>query len=236
MKLKKVFLVGAGGTSYHLAQALAMQLLVSAPEATVTIIDFDIVSDSNITRQYLPQHIGKYKAVVLKEIMEQTRPGKINCILDAWTKTPCLRAMNEVDLADDEFILLIGAPDNNATRKELTLAVREFQGNVIYITPGNGTVTGQISTMGHINGKPVGLDFIEFLPEIAKPRDFIPRPGGCYEEIDTTPQLVRANKMAAALTLYAIGSLLDDGIVVSEVHFSKPTMVEKVFDVPKIEA
>lgn len=230
MKLKKVFMVGAGGTAFHLAEALAMRLLVSAPEAYVNIIDFDKISDSNVTRQYLAEHIGQYKARVLRDRMNSIIAGRVSCILDAWNLESALSCLNRQELAEDEYVMVLGCPDNHATRKEMTLLVREFKGNVIFITAGNGTHTGQVMSFGKVGGRYVGVDLIDMYPEIANPTDQIPIPGGCVEQIASSPQIVEANKMAATLILWTVGSILTEGILPSDMFFSQPLRVDKVFE------
>ena len=68
----KVLVIGAGGLGCPAAQYLA-----AAGVGTLGIADYDVVSLSNLHRQvlYTPKDIGKKKAVVATERLQQQNPG-----------------------------------------------------------------------------------------------------------------------------------------------------------------
>jgi adenylyltransferase/sulfurtransferase len=71
LKAAKVLVIGAGGLGCPV-----LQYLTAAGVGTIGIIDFDVVDETNLQRQILftTNDIGKNKAIVAKERLEQLNP------------------------------------------------------------------------------------------------------------------------------------------------------------------
>lgn len=71
LKQSRVLLIGAGGLGCTVAEALTRAGL-----GCLHIVDFDIVSISNVQRQiaFLPEHVGKFKVEVLAQRLRQINP------------------------------------------------------------------------------------------------------------------------------------------------------------------
>lgn len=74
--LSRVLLVGAGGTGSEFVHAL----LLSSFSGHLSVVDFDIIELSNLSRQtyFSEKHIGKYKAAIISEKIELLSNGKIS--------------------------------------------------------------------------------------------------------------------------------------------------------------
>lgn len=71
LKIARVLVIGAGGLGCPI-----LQYLTAAGVGTIGIVDFDVVDESNLQRQILftINDIGKNKAIVAKERLEQLNP------------------------------------------------------------------------------------------------------------------------------------------------------------------
>ena len=106
-----------------------------------------------------------------------------------------------------ELVILIGAVDNNRSRKlchEVFLQARDL----IYIDSGNGEYTGQIvcgvRRAGKTFYKPVGMLY----PEVNDPEDLFPTEVSCAEASVSAPQSIVANLMAATAVVTMIYNIL----------------------------
>src|SRR5690349_4542164 len=95
----KVLIVGAGGLGCPCAQ-----YLVSSGIGELTIVDFDIVSVSNLHRQVLfnAEDVGKGKAeVAVKKLRELNRSIKVNAIVEKITAKNIFEIMDSYDVVVD---------------------------------------------------------------------------------------------------------------------------------------
>ena len=106
-----------------------------------------------------------------------------------------------------ELVILIGAVDNNRSRKlchDVFLKAREL----VYIDSGNGEYTGQIvcgiRRAGKTMYQPVGMLY----PEVNSPEDLMPTEVSCAETSVSAPQTIVANLMAATAVVTMIYNIL----------------------------
>ncbi len=133
LSLKKVAIIGSGGLGCSLAIALGASGI-----GEFTFVDFDEVGVHNIHRQigFKVGDDGKYKAEVLKELVEQRCP---------YTKvTAFTKSFEEFAKQDLEFDLIIDATDNLPVRASINKycleknipwiygSVEEFHGQVCF--------------------------------------------------------------------------------------------------------
>ena len=150
---KKVAIIGSGGLGSSLGFALGASGI-----GEFALVDFDTVSVSNIHRQiaFKTADEGKYKANVLKELIESRCP---------FTKaTAYIESFDEFAKRDLKFDLVIDATDNLPTRAAINSwcqknnqiwlygSVEEFHGQVCLFEKSSYEAVFQIT-----NRKPNGI-------------------------------------------------------------------------------
>lgn len=204
-------LVGLGGTGSALAIPLTRLLkyhsLVTLKE--VVLYDADKVNDSsNLERQsFTSLDVGKSKGhVMLMQLVKIIREVDFkNTYLnyDKYTKVLENRPTGSLTFT-------IACVDNNATRNHLLKAIKDSNVNCIFISPGNDLTTGQVLTWAKLEGIEYGTYPLDLFPDLAKPKDHIPRVKGCQEETVSTPQLLTTNLFGANCVLLNIQNILDN--------------------------
>jgi sulfur-carrier protein adenylyltransferase/sulfurtransferase len=99
LRQAKVLIVGAGGLGCPSAQ-----YLTSTGVGTIGIADFDVVSISNLHRQilYTPNDVGKQKAILACERLQQQNPGvKLIPHTDKITSDNVLEIVGQYDIVVD---------------------------------------------------------------------------------------------------------------------------------------
>jgi hypothetical protein len=209
-------LIGAGGTGAILAPLLA-RLLLHHPNSApaLTVVDADTYEERNSTRQPCgPEQAGLNKA--------------------AWIQTLCAQQGLEVNAtaayADELLIarflhrtrcaLVITAVDNTATRAAVLRQFDRFDGDFVFLNPGNadaegvpegeaGPIQGQVMIWARIGGVEIGADPRLLYDDLANPLDSLPTVGSCQAQLPSAPQLLAANALAAAHTLTLLQNFLD---------------------------
>lgn len=214
-----VLLVGLGGTGSFLAEPLVRILRYheKTKDAPPDIIfaDADNLEDSNLVRQLFPQD-----AVGLNKAEYQARRLAYLLPLAAYTDEYLDKLGTKKLLMKYKRPLVICCVDNHASRLAILEALTEMRCDFVWLSPGNGLNRGQAWLLARQEGQLYGRDPRKTNPEFAKPLDSIPRRGGCMLNAVSTPQLITANMMAAAVTASLIQNLLDGGNVHSDVEFS----------------
>lgn len=213
MQFKSTLIIGAGGTGQQLIPPLVRLLKYHSHGCEdVTIYDGDAFEDHNIERQVAST--GD-KAAIINDILKQQglsadcRPRYVSrLILEKY-----LERYNETDGA----VLVIAAVDNDASRKMIIETLEASTTDFLFVTPGNSdaadaetSIKGNVLWFGREDGKTIGISPTILFPNIERPTDAIPRRGGCIEQAPSTPQLITANALAAALTLAVIQNFLDE--------------------------
>ena len=219
MKFKHVFVIGLGGTGSHLIGPL-VQLMRFHPEGTneFTLIDGDDYELGNAKRQVIKNGwVGTNKAQATADRLGRETIRVIPKFID---KNSFTKIVNKEVSKDDSF-LVIPTVDNNATRKAILEALDEGgYTNFVWASPGNGFDTGQLVLYIKENGVALTLHPTLKCPNLANPRDAIPAEDGCERHINSSPQLITANFLAAGITLTAISNMLDEKGWYEEYHFN----------------
>lgn len=194
---KNIKVVGLGGIGGWLVDPLCMHLNNSKDNYNVTLIDGDSFEQRNAERQLFPR-LGN-KAEIECERLRETYPK-----IHFHAKTQYLNADNVIRNIREDDIVFLGV-DNHATRKIVSDRCEELD-NVTLISGGNEYTDGNVIYYGRCEGKDVGKPPTKLFPKIAKPEDVIPsaddvRPLGCETQIQSAPQLVFTNNLAAAMML-----------------------------------
>ena len=222
----KVVMLGAGGTGAHIAPHLYRLLYALERPVKFIICDGDKVEPKNLVRQNFTQaDLGENKARVIAERYSEAFgletsyvPSFIESVerLEELVKPEIIYTGRDVHNGEGgllvretvpELVILIGAVDNNRSRKlchEVFLQARDL----IYIDSGNGEYTGQIvcgvRRAGKTFYKPVGMLY----PEVNDPEDLFPTEVSCAEASVSAPQTIVANLMAATAVVTMIYNIL----------------------------
>lgn len=234
----KIIMLGAGGTGGHIAPHLYRLLYTLERPVKVIIADGDLVEQKNLVRQnFIAADLGRNKAQVIAQRYVAAFGMEAQYIPDFIENEERLLKLVEPerlpawlypDLQPQELSILIGAVDNNRSRK-LCHQVFQKSENLIYIDSGNGEYTGQvvcgIRRKGRTYYKPVGSVY----PDVLEETDKFPTQLSCAEAAVSAPQ----SMAAAAVVAYIYNILVLGNIEVKNVTFStrtvnvKPVMSQK---------
>ena len=115
--------------------------------------------------------------------------------------------------------VLVLSVDNDATRKICYDALDEVPGlNVAVIDPGNDLWTGHVNLWVRMMKNESFLHPREKYGQLKQPKDRPPG-GGCGEAVESTPQLITANKQAATVCLHMMIAMMHDEDLCDEVSF-----------------
>ena len=202
----KIVMLGAGGTGAHIAPHLYRLLYALERPVKFIICDGDKVEPKNLVRQnFTEADLGENKARVIAERYSDVFGLETSYIPrfieDAGQLEELLRPEvfrhyvygSEPNtgrwVTNSELVILIGAVDNNKSRKlchEVFLRARDL----VYIDSGNGEYTGQIvcgiRRAGKTVYKPVGMLY----PEVSTPEDLFPTEVSCAEASVSAPQTI----------------------------------------------
>lgn len=215
-------LIGAGGTGTHLLPALS-RLLAYHPAAPkrLIVMDGDTYEPHNAERQlgYMPDTNKAAAAVdflITPDIRERLEVVAEPKYADTYN-VGVLLAEHRRSGTELPFIVLC-AVDNHATRKMVLDMLDQSEMPYLYISPGNDFDTGRVLVFGRTERKePICADPREVYPDIGNPTDRRPSNNrrGCFEEQESTPQLITANAMAATLTLHFLECFLSERFIYS---------------------
>ena len=203
----KIVMLGAGGTGGHIAPHLYRLLYALERPVRFILCDGDIVEEKNLVRQnFTPADLGENKAKVLAERYSSVFGMETEYVPEFIESGERLLSM----LRAQELVILIGAVDNNKSRK-LCHEVFYKLDDLIYIDSGNGMHTGQIvcgiRSGGRTFYRPVGAAF----PEVLQDTDKFPTELSCAEASVSAPQSIAANITAATAVVDMIYNILTVG-------------------------
>ncbi|MDR0863024.1 MAG: ThiF family adenylyltransferase [Oscillospiraceae bacterium] len=240
----KIVMLGAGGTGAHIAPHLYRLLYSVERPVRVIIADGDAVEEKNLVRQnFAFADIGVNKARVIAERYASAFKLEAEYIPDFIENAERLRELvtpleyrvprnDWRDKYERETVILIGAVDNNKSRRlchEVFMCARDL----VYIDSGNGEFSGQVvcgvRRGGRTMSKPVGLLY----PDVLTETDKFPSELSCTEASVSAPQAITANLTAAT----AVVDLLYNILVVGENRVESVTFSTKSVNVqPKLKA
>ena len=222
MQINSTTIIGAGGTGQYLIPGL-LRMLKYHPSGTtdVTVYDGDDFEEHNGERQV---HTSGSKADRMNELLEQQLLAPV-CKNQYVSK----QLFDAIRVRDERrgtgLRLVVGAVDNDATRRMVINSLLDHPGDFLFVTPGNSdaedpdaAIKGNVLWFGRVNGEQVGVNPAILFPNIESPQDFIPRKGGCLEHAESAPQLIAANALAAAYTLTVVQNFLDDRMPLQASH------------------
>ena len=227
----KIIVIGAGGTGGWIIPHLYRIGAAARREIRVIICDGDIVESKNLIRQnFIVQDIGENKAKVLAEryssafgIETEYIPGYIETaeelrelILPDYVQ----HGFSYCEGAEHQRVILIGAVDNNKSRK-LCNEVFKTVNNLVYIDSGNGESTGQVVCGIRQKSRTVYKPVCSLYPEMLNDEDKFPSELSCADRNESAPQSITANLFAANAVVSFLYNLLIVGeLTTRHVHFS----------------
>jgi hypothetical protein len=222
MRFKHVFVVGVGGTGSHLIGPL-VQLMKFHPDGTneFTLIDGDIYEESNSTRQvFAANDLGKNKAAATVERLRERYGMETIKAIPQFIDKEKFSKLLEATVGKDDNFLVVPCVDNHATRKAILDALEEGEyKNFVWISPGNSFDKGMVVLHIKEDGEPLTVPPTAKYKHLAEPEDVIPSAEGCEAHINSSPQLIIANFLAAGATLISISNMLDEKGWYEEYHF-----------------
>lgn len=188
--MKKVYLVGAGGTGSYIAPVLARMLALKPDEVEeLVIIDRDKLEESNLERQLYPfEGIGMAKASLLVKSIEQFCEQPCRAVID-WLTV-------ETPMPPESFI--ISCTDNHPARLAVLEICDATESEAVLC--GNETFSAEAFYYHH-SWKGGPLDPRVRYPELLTDKRDDPTRPPCNsdEAIQDNPQLAQANAMSASL-------------------------------------
>ncbi len=216
-----IVMLGAGGTGGYAAPHIYRLAHTLSRHVCFMIADGDIVEEKNLVRQnFIHADLGRNKAAVLAERYASAFGMEIAYSPEFIENEEALTQMLTPATRLNELVILIGAVDNNKSRRMCHNVFARAQ-DMVYIDSGNGQYTGQVVCGIRRNGrtyyKPVGTLY----PDILEDTDKFPTELSCAEAAVSAPQSVVANVMAAtAILSYLYDILVLGDITVRNVTFS----------------
>ena len=220
----KIIMLGAGGTGSYIAMHLYRLLYCLDRRVRIIIADGDSVEKKNLIRQHFTAaDLGVNKAKVLAERYAAAFSMKAEYIPDFIEDKERLfglitpdrvpidkkdgKAYGNSGLSLDETVILIGAVDNNKSRRLCNEAFYESN-DLIYIDSGNGEFNGQVVCGIRRNGKTVYKPVGYVYPDILEDTDKFPTELSCAEASVSSPQTITANMTAAAVVVNLLYNIL----------------------------
>jgi len=197
---KNVYIIGLGGIGSCLCEPICRFLNYQndAGDYTITLIDGDQYSRSNLTRQYFhDSDIDENKAKIQYDMMKKKF---YNISLDY--KDIYLNEQNIKDLIQDNSIIL-GGVDNHKTRHLIQKYAEYVLHNVLYISGGNDYYIGDIFVYAKKNGEQLSPTIYQNNKDIMFPTDKLPDELGCDELVESEPQLLFTNGTASMCIQWA---------------------------------
>ena len=255
--------IGGGGNGGPLVQKLARTIFAksgteqrvaydptpSSKYRSYVIVDGDHVEERNMLRQpFIQDDVGRYKAEVLAERYSEAYGISIyskNQYIDSVEDLNdiCKAAVEiaaNVYSGDRVVPILIGAVDNNATRK----IMHDFfmsQKQIIYIDAGVDPVVGDTEEekfesgySGHvvcglrIKGRTILEPVASVYPQILEDKDSLTPTQACGVTVVDYPQRMQSNETAALiLHSYLNNIIFDDAILTHYTNFNAQTMTSR---------
>ena len=204
------------------------RLLYHHPSGTPHMVlrDGDTFEARNDGRQMsCPALEGQHKVEVLSGMILSQVHDSFEVVTDTLWITGMESALPllfdaKKEQGPDEYLLIVNAVDNDATRAMIYDAIDEVpKVNVLVIDPANDLITGNVMCwIRDSQGNEPFLHPRERYKQIKEPKDRPPG-GGCAEQTESTPQLITANMMAATIALHMVWVFLEGGVLADEAHF-----------------
>lgn len=216
-------IIGCGGTGGYLIEHLARLLNAKAEAHAISLVDGDRVEEKNLLRQsFYVDDLGLNKAESLGNRIIKTYPHLTEenvLIAPAYLKNET-EIHQLLDYVPNALPIIIGAVDNNSTRRLIDSALANYEKPVLWLDAGNNLRNGQVFTSS-FNTESLetssdaiqNKDFpshIQDFPESFPEDGLHPSDISCAEHVESAPQAMIANVFAGDL-LFALANKLLNG-------------------------
>lgn len=176
----RVAIVGCGGITNYLYDWLVRYLISREESSDLFLIDGDDIESSNTSRQWFRDAIGRNKAEVAKETIDNKlkAPNLTVHALPSYINSKTIDTHRAVWLK--EGIVVLACVDNNGTRVFLEDLVSKFR-NAALICGGNDESSGQAQIYLRRDNRSCSPKITDCSPEIKLNSDIIPGEGRCLE-------------------------------------------------------
>ncbi len=211
--MTKLIIIGLGGIGGALAEPLARFVAHNDGSKQILLIDGDRYEPDNAERQRVSyDEVGQhkadvwtkrlsrmFKALVVKAVASYVTPANIGKLIEN----------------GDTVMLCV---DNHATRNLVQEHMLKLK-DAVLISGGNEYTDGNVQVFIRQRGRVTSPPITKHHPEIQFPKDRRPDEIGCDEEIASSPQLIFANFMAAALMMNAFYGIKCGTLGYTEAYF-----------------
>jgi hypothetical protein len=222
-----VKIVGLGGVGSIVARYGSMFLasLAKQTNARLVLIDGDKFEPKNSSRMFF-SGFGNKAAVTRDDLLDRFADSRLTLVAveEYITRENIARLLHDGDI-------LLTAVDNHATRKLISEFCAEQLQDVVLISGGNDGIGEDSSgkfrrgTYGNCqvyirrDGRDLSPSLTRHHREIRKPADHLPDEEGCADQLESVPQLLLTNLMAASAILNALWLYLSGALHYSELAF-----------------
>lgn len=206
--MKKILIVGCGGTGSNLIKELARYISFryerQEDRPQVVLIDGDVVETKNLERQSFDVNdVHQNKAEAMSMAVNDVFDVDFSYYPQYITEIEQLKRLTE----DDLEIMIVGCVDNHNCRQVLHAFFQSLQ-NGIYIDAANEYSGGEVVCGIRVSGIRLYKDRAELFPEILKPSKSVIEMS-CEELNNSEPQHLVTNLMSANICLSLVVQVLN---------------------------
>lgn len=213
----RIIVVGAGGTGSYYLKEISRFLVGRKDIISPYIIDGDFVEEKNLQRQsFLPEDIGRNKAIVMAEILGEA-------FEIPWKAIPSYLLSKEelktkIDSSLNEITILVGCCDNHAARKVMEDYFFNSE-SCIYLDAANEFKTGQIVVAAKFKKKIAGLPRSFYFPNLFDGDMRTVEEMSCEELNQAAPQHIFTNMHAAQKLCILTAQFIEEGCLETGICF-----------------
>lgn len=188
-------IVGCGGIGFSLVEGVIRIALKEAKdEVRLWLVDGDVITPDNCTRQFYQRYIGLPKSESAREIFWE-KFHSVNLAITAvnfFVSKKYMRIHRDIWLKPG--VTIFGCVDNDPSRVLLEEEISRLRDGTL-IVGGNDEWTGQSQMYIRKNGRDLTPKITAIAPEILTDKEGVPGEGGCFN--DPSPQTATTNRMVA---------------------------------------
>jgi len=220
----KIKIIGLGGIGGVLANSIS-RFIGNHPDydanstgstvCDIVLIDGDRFETGNIDRQDFENISNKAQEKV--RMLSKKHPRVLfECVPEYITEDNVIMNIRENDV-------VLMCVDNHSTRRLVAERCEELD-NIVLISGGNDEIDGNVQIHIKEGGFDITPSILKYHPEIAEAEG--DNPGeedlereGCEQQMNTTPQIIQANEMAANLMSLTFRNWANGNVDYSEIYF-----------------
>lgn len=215
-----IIIIGAGGTGSWLSSYLAK---TQDRVSSITLVDGDDVEPKNLTRQnFMRNDIGRNKAAVVAKAASRMITSDIT--YNYSTVEEFITSEEDLDkivkqVSRHSIPIIVGAVDNNGSRKIIHDYMTAYKGEIIWIDGGNNERFGQVILMPKnadgevVEGFSSPFDIHEEF-SVIDGDERRPDEISCAEHSESAPQAMAANVLSATTLFMVINKIISGEAII----------------------